>query len=372
MLIDWSRYYLKDIPFLSTPAINVYSSDIRANGRLYCRDLAKKQLEMMKKMILSEAFPTIFLRSRSTVLGNGKSAFLAAIYWDLYDQNKSPLWCTATFDPKIRNLLSQVLDAMIMQGRLMKLRQKLHPISKQTIESVLTERGQKLGASTIYAIYQLLSAKDHELTYVYSNIRRRIPVQHHTDLFGAFLKLFYAIDEPRFIIFIDQFEEYVRSHRTMKQREELAHELNDLQRALEDSTTLVVSLHPEAESILTTSAPEGETFTRIDMSSVELPEFDEDGLVKMVEFYLNAFRLNDYKGDPLYPFEEKVVRYSVHRTAMNPRDLILALRAGLIHCSFCKCTEIDEKFLLKYHSKMFGGLENKWKDFKAGKFTYET
>lgn len=370
-MIDWSRYSLRDIPFLAIPAIKIDSPDIRANGRLYYKDVAREQLETIKKMILSDYFPAVFLRTRETVLGNGKSAFLAAAYWDLHDQDKNLLWCTATFNPRMRDLLSRILDSMVMQGKLSKLRQSLKPISRRTIEEALEKRGQKLGPSTLYAILQLLLAEEHKLTYVYSNIRRRIPVQLHTDLFGAFLNLFYAIGESRFTVFIDQFEEYVRSHETMGERLRLAHDINDLQRSIGESTTLVVSLHPRAEAILTTSAPESETFTRIETSSVELPPFDENSLVKMVEFYFNAFRPNNYGGAPLHPFEEKVIRYSAHRTSMNARDLILALRAGLIHCSFGECNKINGEFLSKYHQKMFGGLENEWQNFLAGKFTYE-
>ncbi len=31
----------------------------------------------------------------------------------------------------------------------------------------------------------------------------------------------------------------------------------------------------------------------------------------------------------------------------------------------------NERFLMRHHKEMFGGLENKWDDYKIGKFRYE-
>jgi len=370
-LIDWKQYGLTNIPFLAIPAINIDSVDIRANGRLFCKEIAERPLEKMKQLILSESFPMIFLRTESEVLGNGKSALLAAAYWDLRDQGKNLLWSTATPDPKIRDLLSRILDSIVKEEKLKALREKLDPISSTKIQNILAAKTEKLGSSAIYAMLQLLSAKEYELTYVYSNIRRRIPVQSHADLFGAFLNLFYAIDEPRFTVFVDQFEIYVRCHRTASEQASLSEDLNLLHRAIGESTTLVVTIHPIAEGILRHSAPEFETFTRIEKCSVDLPKYDEEDLVKMVKYYLRAFRPEGYDGDEFHPFDEKVIRYAAHRTDMNPRDLISALRAGLVYGSFQKYAKIDEKFLMDHHKDMFGGLDNKWRDFKSGKFKYE-
>lgn len=371
-MTDWSKFGLTRMPFIAIPAIDIKSPDKRANGRLYYEGFAKKERETMKKMILLEEYPVIFLRTEETTLGNGKSAFLAKIYWDLYDSRKNVLWCTAVFNPRMRDLLSRILDALVMQGKLADIRNALRPISSKTIEKTLSNSGQKLEPSVIHAIVQLLSAKEHELAYVYSNIRRRIPAQNHVELFGAFLNLFYLVKEPRFTIFIDQFEIYVRSHRNMQQREELAHELNMLQRIIGKTTTIVVSLHSEAENILVTSAPEAETFTKIESSSVELPSFNEDVLIKLVECYLNESRSKDYHEDRLRPYEIDALRYSAHRTAMNPRELMLALRGALLRCILEGGTAVNGEFINKHHQKIFSGLENKWQDFLSGKFSYPT
>ena len=370
ILVDLTRYYLKDIPFLAIPAIDIDSSDTRANGRLFCEEIAEEPLMMMKELTLSDAFPMIFVRTESAVLGNGKSAFLAAAYWDLYDKGKNVVWARATLNPRIRDLLSRILDSFVKEGKIKAIREKLYPVSPRSIRKALGATSLKVGSSTVYAVNQLIRAEDHELTYIYSNIRRRIPVLGHVDLFGSLLRLFYATGNPRLTIFIDQFEEYVRAHRSTSTRIKLSNELNDLLRAVGESTTLVVTTHPEAEGILSTSAPEFETFIRIEQSSVDLPSYDEEELVKMTKFYLREFRARGYRGDDLFPFEEDIVRYAAHRTDLNPRNLMIALRVGLVYLSLRKHPRIDEKFLNRYHKQMFGGLVNKWKDFKSGKFRY--
>lgn len=55
---------------------------------------------------------------------------------------------------------------------------------------------------------------------------------------------------------------------------------------------------------------------------------------------------------------------------MIPRNLIISLRQALIYGSLEKCNHIDDEFLVRHHKNMFGGLDNKWEDYKAGKFRY--
>lgn len=368
-MVDVRPYGLRDMPFLAIPAINIDSSDIRINGRLFCREIAEEAFGKLRDLILTDSFPMVFVRSPRSVLGNGKSAFMAAVYWELYDQGKNLLWAQATSNPRIRDLLVKILDSLVKERKLRTLREGLTPLNEITIENALAARSQKVGPETIHAVFELLRAKEHELTYVYTNIRRRIPGHDQVELFGAFMELLYGAKMPRFTIFIDQFEEYVRSHRSMSERRKMADELNDLQRKIGESTTLVVSTHPEAEGILTGS-PEFERFIKIEQTSVELPSYGEEDLMKMIKFYLRTYRLDSYKGGEFDPFDEDVIRYAIHRTSMVSADMVIALRAALIYGSLEKASRIDGDFLMKHHKDMFGGLDNKWSDFKSGKFRY--
>lgn len=370
-MIDWKPYSLSDIPFLAIPAIRVDSPDKRANGKLFCEKVGGTAANEMKKLILTEEFPAVFLRSPSTVLGNGKSAILAHIYWELFDEGHNVAWATATTNPKLKDLLARVLDGLVLHGKISRLKESLKPLSIQSISKVLKDAGYRRADSALYAAYRILSADEEELTYKYANIRRTIPVQEHAELFGLLLDLIYATKQPRVVIFIDQFEEFVRSHRTSSERIQLAEQINDLQRAMGDSTTLVLSTHPEAESILTETSPEGETFTKIEQSGVSIPNFDEESCLELVRFYLAEFRLPRYNGSSLKPFDEKVVRYSATRVAMNPRDLMLSLRAALLQGAMNGYPQISAEFVSRFHERIYGGLENRLDDYLKSKFKFE-
>lgn len=207
--------------------------------------------------------------------------------------------------------------------------------------------------------------------YTFTVIKRSIPTQDHGELFGALLHLAYLTGEKRFTIFIDQFEEYVKAHTTGVQITKLGNEINDLQREIGETTTFVVSTHPEVTDKIISSAPEAETFTKIDRSSVRLPSMTSNHLLEMVATYLRDLRVDGYARDPYYPFKKEVILYAAERTSLNPRDLILALRYGLLYGTLDNFSMIDENFLMNNHSKMFGGLENKWEEFKEGKWKHE-
>lgn len=368
--MDWKPYSLRDIPFLAIPAIRIGNPDKRANGRLFCPDVGEKTATELEGLITTEEFPAVFLRSPSTVLGNGKSAILAHVFWSLFDSKRNVAWATATANPRLRDLLARVLDGLVLHGKINELRQALKPVSIQTISKTLKSAGYQRAESSLTAAYKILSADDAELTYRYANIRRTIPVQEHSELFGTLLELMYSTEQPRLTIFVDQFEEFVRAHRTTTDKIKLGDELNDLQRAIGDNTTIVVSTHPEAENILTQTSLEGETFTKISPSGVLLPDFDEESCMKLIKWYLAEFRPPGYKGPPFKPFDEKIVRYSAHRVGMNPRELMLALRAALLRGAMNQYPAINADFVNQFHDKIYGGLENRLKQYQSGEFKF--
>ena len=113
-MVELNQYKLTKLPFLAIPAIRIDSSDTRANGRLFCREIAEPQISVAEQLILTGEFPMIFLRTEEAVLGNGKSAFMAAAYWSIYDKGKNSLWAEATTNPNIRDLLSKILDSIVL------------------------------------------------------------------------------------------------------------------------------------------------------------------------------------------------------------------------------------------------------------------
>lgn len=365
-MTTWSRYYLKDIPFLAIPAIKIGSYDKRANGQLYYSKFSEEEIAEMTKMIELEAFPWVFLNTKGEALGNGKSAFMAHIYWNLKKKGRNVIWAFARDDPRLTHLLSVVLDSFVSEGKLVSLKASLQPITTDTIKLQLGKALYRYGSRTINALNRILNEEDEKLVYTFTIIKKSIPTQDHGELFGALLHLAYATGQTRFTIFIDQFEEYVKAHTSDRQIARLGNEINDLQREIGETTTFVVSTHPEVIEKIISSTPEAETFTRVDMSSVRLPEMTRNDLLEMIAVYLRDFRVDDYKGDIYHPFKKEVIMYAAERTGLNPRNLILALRHALLYGALANFSIIDETFLMENHSKMFGGLENKWKEFKKG------
>jgi len=371
--LDWSQYGLKEIPFMAVPAIRINSRDKRINGELYYSKFATRELEQMTKFIETEAFPWLFLQTSGEVLGNGKSAFMAYIYRNLEKKKKNVLWAEARNDPRLTNLLAQMLDAFVSEGKLEQVKRKIGPINSQGIKEQLSKFPLfTYGYKTIQALDQLLNVKDEEIVRTFSNIKKSNPTLNHGEMFGAIIHLFYACGGLRFTIFIDQFEEYVLSHKGSEEKIKFGHELNDLFREIGDTVTFVVSTHPRVTNELIANSPEADTFTRVDAASVQLPLMTRDDLENMVVLYLRAFRVEGFQKDKFYPFQEDVIQYSAERTGLNPRNLILALRSAMLYGALEKFATIDEGFLLKNHNQIFGGLENKWKDFKEGKWTHKT
>ena len=98
----------------------------------------------------------------------------------------------------------------------------------------------------------------------------------------------------------------------------------------------------------------------------------ESHILGMIKMYLDEYRINPQQKNPYFPFRKNVIIYTAHRASMNPRRVILALRAALFSASISNIDVIDLKFVNKYHVQMFGGFENKVADFLEKKWTYVT
>ena len=362
-MTDLKDYGIKDIPFLKIPAIKINSKDIRANGTIFYSDFAETQIQEMIQMIRLNAFPWIFLESGGPALGNGKSAFMAHVYWALKKENKNVLWAVAKDNPRMRNLLAEIVESFVGEEKLNLIREKLVDISTKSIKKALDKGPINYGSNVIQSLNKLLNEDDDRIIYTFSTIKRRVPTQEHAELFAALINLSYTLGETKYTIFIDQFEEYVLAHESASLKRKLGHQINDLQREIGEYVTYVVSTHPRVTNELISSVPEAETFTAVDTSSVEMPHMTSDDLVNMIGLYLKFFRISGFKKDKLHPFDKKIMFYAAERTDLIPRKLIQAMRLCLVYGSIYNYDLINEEFILKYHTKVFGGLENKYKEY---------
>src|SRR5437870_6085682 len=135
---SWQRYNLRDLPFVDVPAINVSAVDPRINGQLFCEEVV--QTEFSKLMRLISTRPSvIYLNSAETVLGAGKSALMAAAYWRIKAQHGDAIWAEATGGLSASTTLGRVLDAMVAEGKLDDIAQKMPRIDYQSINDRLID-----------------------------------------------------------------------------------------------------------------------------------------------------------------------------------------------------------------------------------------
>ncbi len=368
-----SKYGFKFNPFVTTPFIKIQSIDSRLNGQLFYSAFCEKEASELLEMILSKDHFLIFIRGYGLLYGNGKSAFLAHAYWELKDNKYDVIWADVTENPHMKILLSNIVEAFIMSGAVEELKNSIGDISFEILSDEMERCDVKYSKNTIKSLEKILSQSEEDITHFFATIKQRRPTEEYTNLLGALIDLISTSLDRSYVIFIDQFEEYVKAHRTTNDRKKLNGEINDLFRALSGKVTIVVSLHSEAESILNSGDVDMETFVNIDKSSIDIPKMTENDLYGMVELYIRNARIDNYKNDKIYPFEENVIRYVINKSEFNPRNVIVALRSAITYGSMLKVSKLDSSFLMFNHKKIFGGLPNDYNAFihKKWKYKYE-
>ena len=364
---NWGKYYLKDNPFVTSPIINVLSKDKRINGRLFCKEIVSNEYEKLTTLI-AEKHNMIFVYSPSSVLGTGKSALMAAAYWDLRDREENPIWAEATGGVATSPTLGRVIDSMLAEGILDRMTSKIGEVSYHRIFSLLSNQFRPI-PGLVGALTKILQTTPEETAKKFTNIRRSLLTFSATDVFGYLTALMIEVGLRRPVIFIDQFEEFVRTHHGYAMLDRLGNEINDLLRATQNRTTLVVSLHPEAETILSSAA--GKYIEELapinDQTMVKLRSFDPSALVTLTEYYLNEYRIEKSKCPPTYPFTEDVLKYTSLQVRKRPRAFIIALHYALLQGGKLGYPEIDESFISneQNHVKIFG-QPSEWKRYKEG------
>lgn len=364
---DLSKYYLKDNPFLTSPIINVLSKDKRINGRLFCKEIESSEFSKLMALI-AEEYNMIFVYSPSSVLGTGKSALMAAAYWDLHDRHENPIWAEATGGVATSPTLGRVIDSMLVEGVVDRIKKKIGEFSYTKIFHLLNEQFRPI-PGLVGALAKVLQTTPDETAKKFTNIRRSLLTFSATDVFGYLTALMLAAGLKRPVIFIDQFEEFVRTHHGYAMLDRLGNEINDLLRATQNRTTLVVSLHPEAESILSTAASKyiEELAPLNDQTMVRLRPLEPLASIKLAECYLSEYRIEKSEQPPTYPFNEDVLKYTCLEVHKRPRAFIIALHYALLQGADAGFPEITPDFISneQIHMKIFG-KPSEWKKYKDG------
>jgi len=340
MEIDWGRYHLGQEPFPQYPGVNPSSPDDRINGRIFSKVGYEKQYDGLIGLIQREK-GICYVRANTDVLGTGKSALMAAVYWSLKAENRNPamyfpVWLEVETFSNISQLLGRVLDSLVSENLIDEIRKKLPDPSPSAIDSYLKERIRQRSPSAILALSRILQVPKEELPTKYTNIRRSISTVSAVEIFQYILNAFGRAKKGRVIVFIDQFEEYVRYQRTMRGSagiRRLGDDMNDLIRAVQNcgNISFVLSLHPTSEDLLLAVGPLIETFGTIEENSVTVGKLNTEAFVAMAREYLAHFRPKNVPPDldPLAPFAQDVVSYLAGEAKGVPRNFIRFLHNAL-------------------------------------------
>lgn len=353
-MIDWTTYYLKDIPFVEYPSISVGSRDDRINGKIFSLPGMESAYQKLLSLIKRER-GVCYVRSDSEVLGTGKSALMAAIYWhcktdkDLM-QRFRPIWVDVKDFRNITQLLGKVLDTLVFEQITDLIKAKMKDLSRSAIDRFLSSEKPQRSPSVIFALSRILSVQREELPWKYVNIKRSISTVSAVEIFEYMLTLFRKVDSSRVLIFIDQFEEYVKHQRGAARIRQLGEDINDILRTIQECQNLsfILTMHPATQREFEKSAgPLIDTFGSIMENSTTVNPLESHHLVEMAKTYIRHFRIPAAPKaiGPIFPFEEEALRYIADRSGGIPRIFLRLLHNTMIEAALAKQDRITLKFI---------------------------
>jgi len=358
--LSWKIYHLTDYPFPTSQFIDMEDKDIRNNGRLFCKDIVEAEFKRLQEMLNLKS-PVIYIGSGKSVLGLGKSALMAASYWQMIDAGLDALWINATGGYAMSPTLGRIIDEMVNKGYIKRIKDAVDTSSIDVLSNALSTVVQRPSKLKTSALQKILSVPDEEVAKKYANIRRSIRIYDTTDLFKYLLALLHSIGITHLYFFIDQFEEYIMGHTGAAGLRKLGDEVNDLFRSSSKFSTLVFPLHPDAQKLMQTAAMEyATTLAPLSENIIVLLPMSEENAVKMTKYFLDSFRDDEsYKGS-LIPFEETIVRYIAYKCEFNQRHFLSLLGRALQESRNIGRKQVDVEFVSKdeNHRRIFGAVTN--------------
>jgi hypothetical protein len=353
-VIDWTKYYLKDIPFVEFASIKPDSKDDRINGKIFSILGMESEYRKLLDLIKRER-GICYVRSDLEVLGTGKSALMAAVYWHCKNDavlKKSilPAWVNVQDFRSITQLMGKVLDTLVFEQVTDLIKARIEDLSPATIDNFLSSEKPQRSPSVIFALSKILSMPKEELPWKYVNIRRSISTVSAVEIFEYLMVLFRKVDPRRVLIFIDQFEEYVKYQRGAARLEQLGNDVNDIIRAISECRNLsfVLTLHPTTQREFEKSAgPLIESFGTIMENAATVSQLKPDHLIEMAKLYIKHFRMPNAPKDigPVYPFENSALEYIAQKSGGIPRIFIRFLHNAMIEAAIANQDRITLQFI---------------------------
>jgi hypothetical protein len=337
--IDWSKYYLRDLPIPGKlPRVDVKSPDERINGRLFYEPVVHVALERLSGCVTQDVSP-ILLNSKDIVLGTGKSAVLAAEYWKLMDRGETCFWVEVTGISPMRRILLKVAYEMSVSGAIEKLKGKLASMGgiQQGIhrapETKLMQR-----PLTRWMIGALLSQTE-DFPIALANVTKKTMAFSVADAFIFLLELYNRFVSKRIFIFLDQLEIYVR----YTNARQIAQEMNELQRGISDKAILLATMHTDAlVKLQEKCGPDVQTFLE-NAPIIQLPQYSGKDLVDVGLFLLSKFRKG--QAERFHPFTSESLGHIAKKSDHNIRRFLVRMRAALMLGATSGYPALDKRFL---------------------------
>lgn len=344
-MFDFKDYGLRDVPFVDLPTLQPYSKDPKENGQIYVNGATKEIEDRILSRVRFGDLVT-YVSSRGPIKGTGKSALMADVYWKLQKDGKPVIWTSAQGERTPGGLVGRIFDSVVSFGLGKEADDRMAEFTKDISASRLKAAIAKTEVPSLAKINGLLKVLQQEqleqstkLAMIRSSIRLYGPV----DIFGYYLKILGEVGVGRIIVFIDQFEDYVQAHQGPTLTQKLSDDWRTLLESLRGRASIVVSMHGEAQVILTKLT--NYRLAEINGGSqVIVPTMSPERGVKLAAAYLAATRVKGYDGGELKPFEAPVIEYFTRELEGNPRRLMSALRTTLRIAMEQELKTIDSKF----------------------------
>lgn len=328
MTLTLRDYGLVDMPFIDISTLDPYSNDDRENGTIFVDSSSK---EKMKKILSRIDFRELvtYVGSSGPTKGAGKSALMAAVYWELIRKKKPAIWTSALGEYTSGATVSRIFDAALSGGFVQELVKALGgQVTREKLYEMIAQSRKNPSRAIIDGLYKVMIQTEWEMPAKLANIKRSIITYGPTEVFGYFLAIVQHLGMQQLIIFVDQFEDYIQAHFGQAALQRLSDDWRSLLEVFRNKASLVVTTHPEAEQKI-----KGLTNYRLapitnDSRIIVEPLGQKQG-VELAKAYLGKYRLETFNGDSLEPFDTRVVEFLTENTLGNPRALIGALRTAI-------------------------------------------
>jgi hypothetical protein len=355
MTLTLGDYGLIDMPFIDVSSLDPSSNDKRENGKIFVDGSSRKKIRKIISRIDFGEMVT-YVGSSGPTKGVGKSALMAAVYWELIRKEKPAIWTTALGGYTSGATVSRIFDAALSGGFVQELAQALGGrVTREKLYEMISESRHNPSHAIVDGLYKVMTQSEWEMPAKLANIKRSIIAYGPAEVFGYFLAIIRHLGMQRLIIFVDQFEDYVQAHFGRQAMQRLSDDWRSLLEVFRNKACLVVSTHPEAEQKIKELTNYRLAPITSDSRIIVEPLKPSQG-VELARAYLSEFRSDTFDGDALEPFDMKVVEFLTENTLGNPRALIGALRTAIrlaaekgvrrINLSFVESPEIRGAMLL--------------------------